>query len=182
MALFRHIVYPVDFSPRCLSVRPFVAAMAHRMKAPVTLIHSIPMPRGWFGGVEGAYPPFFDFTALEREAEARLAQIRFEPPLADLEVKYVVNMGDPALAVTELADKIEHCLIMIPTHGYGKFRNLLLGSVTAKVLHDAKSAVWTDAHVESHGLDLPLETKRILCAVALDKHDEPLIRQALEIE
>ena len=181
MALFRHIIYPVDFSPRCLSVRPFVAAMARRMQAPITLLHSIPIPRGWFGGVEGAYPPFFDFTALERDAEARLAKVRFEPPFEDLDVKYVVNMGDPAVATTDLSNKTDDCLIMIPTHGYGKFRNLLLGSVAAKVLHDAHSAVWTDTHVQSHDSSLPVEPKRILCAIALDKQDEPLIRKALEL-
>jgi nucleotide-binding universal stress UspA family protein len=37
---------------------------------------------------------------------------------------------------------------MMPTHGYGKFRRLLLGSVTAKVLHDAKCPVWTATHAE----------------------------------
>ena len=181
MSLFHHIVYPIDFSARCLSVRPFVAAMARRMEARITLMHSIPMPRGWFGGVEGAYPPHFDLTTLEKDAEARLSQVRFDPPFEDLDVKWVVQTGEPALAVTELADATETSLIMIPTHGYGKFRNLLLGSVTSKVLHDAKSAVWTDAHVETRGLDLPVETKRILCAIALDKHDEPLIRHALDM-
>lgn len=181
MALFRHILYPVDFSPRCLSVRPFVAAMARRMQATVTMLHSIPIPRGWFGGAEGAYPPFFDFAALERDAEGRLAAIRFEPPFEDLDVKYVVNTGDPAVAATELANKTDDCLIMIPTHGYGKFRSLLLGSVTAKVLHDCAAAVWTDAHVEIHDSKLQVDVKRVLCAVALDEHDEALIHKALEL-
>src|SRR5450432_2539185 len=110
MALFRQIIYPVDFSPRCLSVRPFVAAMAQRMQAPITLMHSIPMPRGWFGGVEGAYPPFFDIASLERDAEARLEKVRLEPPFDSLDVNYVVNAGDPALAITELAGTIENAL------------------------------------------------------------------------
>ena len=39
-------------------------------------------------------------------------------------------------------------LIMMPTHGYGRFRALLLGSVTAKVLHDADCPVWTAVHRE----------------------------------
>ena len=47
---------------------------------------------------------------------------------------------------------------MMPTHGYGKFRSLLLGSVTAKALHDAKCAVWTAAHSEG-----PESTKHVAC-------------------
>jgi nucleotide-binding universal stress UspA family protein len=181
MALFHHIVYPVDFSPRCLSVGPFVAAMARRMNAPITLLHSIPMPRGWFGGIEGAYPPFFDVTTMQKDIETRLSQFKAEAQFDGLDINCVVNMGDPAFAITDFASKIEDCLIMIPTHGFGKFRNLLVGSVTAKVLHDSRSAVWTDAHVEDPGTDQPLDPRRILCAVALDGHDEPLIRKALEL-
>ena len=32
---------------------------------------------------------------------------------------------------------------MLPTHGWGPVRRFLLGSVTAKVLHDVSTAVWT---------------------------------------
>jgi hypothetical protein len=37
-------------------------------------------------------------------------------------------------------------LVMMPTHGVGTFRSFLVGSVTAKVLHDANCPVWTAAH------------------------------------
>jgi hypothetical protein len=35
-------------------------------------------------------------------------------------------------------------MILMPTHGYGPFRQMLLGSVTAKVLHDSKCPVLTE--------------------------------------
>src|SRR5262245_30709199 len=54
---------------------------------------------------------------------------------------------------------------MMRAHGYGPFRRLLLGSVTAKVLHDAHCPVWTGAHMEEPmPLDL-LYSKTVLCAV-----------------
>ena len=52
---------------------------------------------------------------------------------------------------------------MMPTHGYGRFRSLLLGSVTAKVLHDARCAVWTAAHAERQ--QAPVLPRTVLCAV-----------------
>jgi len=38
---------------------------------------------------------------------------------------------------------------VMPTHGYGPFRRFILGSVTAKVLHDAECPVWTGVHLEA---------------------------------
>ena len=46
----------------------------------------------------------------------------------------------------------------MPTHGYGPFRRFILGSNTAKVLHDADCPVWTGVHVEeipAFGTSLP---------------------------
>ena len=60
----------------------------------------------------------------------------------------------------------------MPTHGYGIFRSMLLGSVTAKVLHDAACPVWTGVHVE----ETPPNSaafERILCAVDLTDKSIP---------
>ncbi len=54
-------------------------------------------------------------------------------------------------------------LVMLPTHGHGLFRGLLLGSVTSKVLHDVHCPVWTAAHAaKQHAQELP---RKILCAL-----------------
>jgi len=66
--------------------------------------------------------------------------------LSGISVQRCVQSGDPALHITQYARQKKADLIMIPTHGYGSFRSLLLGSVTANVLHDAECPVWTTAH------------------------------------
>jgi nucleotide-binding universal stress UspA family protein len=58
----------------------------------------------------------------------------------------------------------------MPTHGYGPFRRLLLGSVTSKVLHDADCPVWTGVHLEKHPSAEPLALSHILCAIDLGPH------------
>jgi nucleotide-binding universal stress UspA family protein len=89
----------------------------------------------------------------------------------------IVRLGDPAPEIVHFAELNQVDLIMMPTHGYGKFRNLLLGSVTAKVLHDAKCPVWTATHTEDPALPRHLECKNIMGAIDLTLESAALIRR-----
>jgi nucleotide-binding universal stress UspA family protein len=66
----------------------------------------------------------------------------------------------------------------MPTHGYGPFRRFILGSVTAKVLHDVSFPVLTGAHVEGvpEGEIQPYRT--VACAVDLAAHSEAVLKWA----
>ncbi len=68
-------------------------------------------------------------------------------------------------------------LIAMPPHGYGPFRRALLGSVTAKVLHDAKIPVWTDAHAPEPSHRAHPKPRHILAALDL----KPETRHTLEV-
>jgi nucleotide-binding universal stress UspA family protein len=89
--------------------------------------------------------------------------------------------GDPAEEIIEFAHQNQTGLIMMPTHGYGPFRALLLGSVTAKVLHDARCPVWTGVHAEGMTSHSPDRWKRMACAVDTDEKDVHVIQCAAEL-
>jgi nucleotide-binding universal stress UspA family protein len=57
-----------------------------------------------------------------------------------------VKSGGVAESIVEYAREIEADLIMMPTRGSGPMRRFLIGSVTAKVLHDTPCPVWTSPH------------------------------------
>jgi nucleotide-binding universal stress UspA family protein len=86
--------------------------------------------------------------------------------LEGLRVRRVVREGDPAATILDFAHDEHTSLIVMPTHGYGPFRRFILGSITAKVLHDADCPVWTGTHVEGIPVS-PAPIQRILCAVDL---------------
>jgi nucleotide-binding universal stress UspA family protein len=90
-------------------------------------------------------------------------------------VQRVVLEGDPARVIAQYA-KSEHCdLIVMPTHGYGPFRRFLLGSVTAKVLHDAACPVCTGPHME-HAPDYgEIKFRSIGCAIDLGLHSREVL-------
>lgn len=68
----------------------------------------------------------------------------------------------------------------MPTHGYGPFRSLLLGSVTAKVLHDSECPVWTGAHMDTPPVAAHIECRRILCALDLSPKSRCILTWAAE--
>ena len=87
--------------------------------------------------------------------------------LQQLRVKKLVDHGEAAQKIIECAAVHHADLIMIPTQGMGIYRRLILGSTSAKVLHDADCPVWTGVHLENAP---PLEAvtcDRIVCAVDL---------------
>jgi nucleotide-binding universal stress UspA family protein len=83
-----------------------------------------------------------------------------------LPVKRLLLEGDPAIHIVETAHANGANLIVMPTHGYGPFRRFIIGSVTAKVLHDADCPVLTGVHMEK-GPTQPTIFRTILCAIDL---------------
>jgi hypothetical protein len=96
--------------------------------------------------------------------------------LSGVSVQRCVQSGDPASHIVQYARHKNVGLIMM--HGYGPFRGLLLGSVTAKVLHDAECPVWTTAHASETNANSPL--RNLICAIDDDPHDLPLVRWVAE--
>src|SRR5271165_2524543 len=172
MPAFRHILFPVDFSSRSAAALPIVISWAQRFQSKVTLLHTVQIPVSAYGGPD-AYPVMLDAQAMEASGRERLEKVGF--PGAER----LVKVGDPAFEIVEYAEKNGVDLIMMPTHGYGTFRSLLLGSVTAKVLHDAQCAVWTSAHTEDFAGRTGIHS--ILCAVEIGPGSVELVQAAAEL-
>jgi nucleotide-binding universal stress UspA family protein len=169
MQTFSHILFPVDFSDRCQASKPLVTSWARKFNAKLTLLHTIQIPISAYGGPDG-YPIIIDIPGIEANAKARLDQFDI-----GVSAERIVRVGDPALETIEYAHKNGVDLIMMPTHGYGMFRSLLIGSVAAKVLHDAHCPVWTNAH------EGRAEIRNVLCAIELGEGTVALIRAARQL-
>ncbi len=66
---------------------------------------------------------------------------------------------------------------MMGTRGLGKIRGLLLGSVAAKVIHDATCPVWTNAMLRSKPRE-PGDYRTVICAIDATDEAIPLLRFA----
>jgi nucleotide-binding universal stress UspA family protein len=159
--MIRHILFPFDFSAQGIKAVPFVRALADRLKARITVLGVVPpvfevMPAGM--GVRAGD----DVKGWTETLQTRL-DLALRPELDGASVDRIVDHGDPGFRIVDVAQQRGVDLIMMPTHGLGVFRSLLVGSATAKVLHDATCPVWTAEHsVEQRTGGVP---KVILCAV-----------------
>lgn len=164
MKPIRRILFPTDFSRRCQTVAPAVASWAKFHKAKVVLFHVLHVPITAYGHF-GTYSAMVDFTSLQKQAEDALGNL-YGSEFDGIDVERVVVTGQPTEEIIKYVHHHPVDLIMLPTHGSGKLRALLLGSVAASVLHDADCPVWTDAHVLTEG-HVPEAPTSILCGVDL---------------
>ena len=170
MALVSKILVPVEFSPRCLGSAQYAESLAAHFHAELVFLHVVPAQfTAYIAPDVSAYANLAEISAgLVREAEARLEAFPGESGGVRERVSRTVCEGDPARTIVECASEGNFDLIVMPTHGYGPFRRFLLGSVTAKVLHDTTCPVWTGPHMETAQHDGPLKFPKILCAVNLE--------------
>lgn len=180
MARFERILFPVDFSERSRAAAPFVLSLAQRYKAKVVALHVLQPPPPLYAGMNTVYPEIYDFEGLSADLRAELQKFA-EAELPKVEVTCVVETGDPAAVITEYAENEKMSLIAMPTHGYGRFRRTLLGSVTAKVLHDARVPVWTAAHAPEPSHRSHPQPRYILCALGLKPESRHTLEFAIEM-
>src|ERR1019366_4524972 len=178
MAKIRHILFPVDFSERCCYVVPFVASMARRYSAKITLL-SVVQPFYYAAMGDPGAAVVVNIEELLDDLKLRLDSSLLQE-FTGLDVDRVAELGDPARVIVDFARANTVDLIMMPTHGYGPFRSLLLGSVTAKVLHDAECPVWTATHMEDPPALTHVAGRNILCAIDATPKSSPLMEWAAE--
>jgi nucleotide-binding universal stress UspA family protein len=175
----KELVFPVDFSPRSVEVCPYVAALARRVAANVVLLHVVETVAPGDGPLDRLHAQ--DKAGLDRrrrEADDALSAFQ-QQYIPHVDSELCVLAGDPATAIVAYGGESRTRVIVMPTRGLGPFRQMLLGSVTAKVLHDAKCPVLTGPHLETaidprHWLRLQV----IMCAVALDWETDELLRDS----
>jgi len=161
-----NILLPADFSAACRGAAKYTSALARLFNSQVTVLH-VAMPLDAALGMESG-AELGDFAATARESLIRQLNDAFWNQLRGLKPNFQVIEGDPATEIVRYAHDKHVDLIVMPTQGYGPFRRFLLGSVTAKVLHDVSCPVWTGVHLEKFSVADEIEFRQIACAVDLE--------------
>ncbi|MGA2268962.1 MAG: universal stress protein [Bryobacteraceae bacterium] len=167
MRSFSKILLPVDFSERSVGAARYAQSLARHFQAELVVLHVLTPPNYEFGALEIAGSMLDELYRNRAEQASKELDAFITAELAGLKVRRMVLEGDPAKKIVDLARDEAADIITMPTHGYGPFRRFILGSNTAKVLHDADCPVWTGVHLEVVPALASLPFRSILCAVDL---------------
>jgi nucleotide-binding universal stress UspA family protein len=166
MRSLSHILLPVDFSERAAGAARYAKLLAGHFHSTVTLLHVITPTQYEFGAIDIGGVMAADLYQNRNDMAVRDLDAFLASEWEGTDVRRVVVEGDPAQEIVGYAHAEGAGLILMPTHGFGPFRRFILGSNTAKVLHDADCPVWTGVHLEETPAEVgPVRT--ILCAVDL---------------
>jgi len=177
MSLIASILYPVDFSPSCVAMAAYVQRAAALLEARVSLIHVVD-PTG-YNGLQLYVRPISEVLeehlGIGRERLDSFLAAEF--PVA--ECPRILASGDAATEIARVAREDRFDLIVMPTHA-GVFRQMLLGSTTAKVINDADCPVLTTRHAQRIA-PRPLDHREWLCAIGLSSNSERVLRYATQV-
>ncbi|HTF67211.1 MAG TPA: universal stress protein, partial [Edaphobacter sp.] len=169
--MIEKILFPVDFSPACVAIAPFVKRAATVFQSRVSMLYVCDLAS--HNGFE------LYLRSLQEIAEEHwsVAQRKLDSFLeSDFPVSgcpRIIRSGDTVEQIATVARSDGFDLIIMPTHA-GRFRRMLLGSTTAKVLDDAACPVLTTEHAEVIA-PRPLEHREWLCALAINADSERVL-------
>ena len=180
MINFRRILFPVDMSDQDKQAAPFVKAMAHRFGSEIVILYVQEFQYPLYAAPEALTAESVELMQVVREQQQSAFESFIAAEFSGANRQKVLVEGNPAQEIVAYASKNDIGLIMLPTHGYGPFRRFLLGSVTAKVLHDAACPVCTGVHSPEPQKENPERCDLLLCAIDTDSRAARIIRWAAE--
>ncbi len=181
MLSIHKILVPIVFTDTSRHIMQQAAWLARRFHAEIILLHVVTP----FAYPAGLLESGHEITARDLHAHiVQRAQKDLDqallPEFDGIAVTRVLLRGDPAHEIVETARKQNADLIAMSTHGDGVFYRLLLGSVSAKVLHETQCPVWTGTHLEEASAR-EFSIRRVLCSVELNGHSGHTVSLAAEI-
>jgi nucleotide-binding universal stress UspA family protein len=159
---------------------PYVKAIAERYKSEVILLHVV-KPDYTLPAL-GMSGPVLVHVSPEAIAEQTKELENFATSeLGSVAVRRLLYEGDPEMQIAAFTKEEDVQLVVIPTHGYGVLRRYLIGSVSAKILHDVSCPVLTGAHMDAQGSSGHVKLSNIVCALSLGPHSRGTIALASRV-
>jgi nucleotide-binding universal stress UspA family protein len=140
----KKVLIALDYNPTAQKVAEVGFSMAKSMKAEVILLHVISDPvfysTAGYSPIMG-FEGYIDMTPMQLEnvnglKDASLHYLnKSKQHLGDNTIQTIVKEGDFADSILEAANEVGADIIVIGSHSRKWLENIVMGSVTEKVLH-----------------------------------------------
>ena len=134
--MFSKILVAIDGSEsakKAFSTSIYLAAIS---KCRLDVIHVVSCE---FGGDSAASLELVE--DLKIKANSMLEEYKKNALEKGIQPKFMLEIGDPANMIIEIINSKDYDLVVLGTRGMNVFKELVLGSVSIKVMHHAKCPV-----------------------------------------
>lgn len=143
---YRKVLIALDYDKSAKKVAEAGFSLASSMGAKITLVHVLADPVYYssteYNPITGftgftLLSPMFNDNPIDLKKAAQDFLEKFKQNLGDETIDTVVEEGDSAESILKTAKKIHADVIVIGTHSRKWLENILLGSITEKVLRNS---------------------------------------------
>ena len=134
--MFSRILVAIDGSESAKKAFEESIYLAQKCNSGLDLVHVVQCD---LGGDSATTFELID--ELKAKAKKMLDEYKIQAAENKVQIEIMVIQGDPAQVIIDLAKTKRHDLIIMGTRGRSTFQELLIGSVSQKVMHHATCPV-----------------------------------------
>jgi nucleotide-binding universal stress UspA family protein len=137
--LFTNILVPVDGSDNSYRALDAALLLSDKLGSNITVVHvmeQVPITH-----IESEKLLSELLEAYKKENQDILSKCSEIATQKGLTIKTLLLQGNPASVILDYSKKEKFELIILGSRGMGKFRELILGSVSSKIVHHSSCAV-----------------------------------------
>ncbi len=146
--MFRKILYPTDFSDCAVKALEYVKKLKEAGTEEVVVVHVMDVREiatmatgvAWAGETTVVYEPEIQ-EMMRANVEKKMAAVKEEIENEGLKVSVKTPDGIPFKEILKIVEDEDVSLIVLGSHGKSNVREMLLGSVSEKVIRGSKRPV-----------------------------------------
>lgn len=137
--MFTNILVPVDGSDNSYRALDAALLFSEKLGSNITVVHVMEQVPITHIGSEKLLSEFLE--AYKKENQDILSKCSEIATQKGLTIKTLLLQGNPASVILDYSKQEKFDLLIMGSRGMGKFKELILGSVSSKIVHHSPCAV-----------------------------------------
>lgn len=137
--MFKNILVPVDGSDNSYRALDAALLLSEKLGSNITVIHVMEQVPITHIGSEKLLNEFLE--SYKKENQEILSKCSEIATQTGLTINTFLLEGNPASEILNFSKKEKFDLLIMGRRGLGKFKELILGSISSKIVHHSPSAV-----------------------------------------